>query len=96
MNLLLWKPMLLDTDSLAPGVRGDGVRWLRDSLRQILHTPIPTVDPLYFDDELAARVREFQRRHRLTVDAVVGAQTQIVIQTELGLPGIPLLTDVAH
>jgi general secretion pathway protein A len=92
-NLLLWKPMLLDTDNLAQGVRGEGVRWLRDSLQQILATSIPADDPLYFDDALATQVREFQRVHRLTVDGVVGAQTQIVIQTELGLPGIPLLSE---
>jgi general secretion pathway protein A len=91
-NLLLWKPMVQGID-LAPGTRGDAVGWLRESMRQVLNVAVPSDDPLYFDAELAETVREFQRRNRLTVDAVVGAQTQIVIQTALHLPDVPKLSE---
>jgi general secretion pathway protein A len=91
-NLLLWKPVLQGTD-LVPGTRGDDVVWLRESMQRISGTAIVSDDPLYFDAELAEAVREFQRRHRLSVDGVVGAQTQIVIQTELGFPGVPKLSE---
>jgi general secretion pathway protein A len=62
-------------------------------MQRISGTAIVSDDPLYFDAELAEAVREFQRRHRLSVDGVVGAQTQIVIQTELGFPGVPKLSE---
>jgi murein L,D-transpeptidase YcbB/YkuD len=66
---------------------------LRDALQRIFGTTMPGDDPLHYDEQLAERVREFQRGHRLTIDGVVGAQTQMAMQTALGEPGIPLLTE---
>jgi general secretion pathway protein A len=91
-NLLLWKPLFVDAD-LAPGARNESIPWLRDSLQRVLGTTIRGGDPLLFDEELAEKVREFQRSQQLEIDGVVGAQTQIAIQTLLDAPGVPLLSE---
>jgi len=92
-TLLLWKPLLATPEDLAPGSRSESVPWLRDALQRIFGATILGDDPLYYDEQLAERVREFQRGNRLTIDGVVGAQTQMAMQTALGEPGIPLLSE---
>ncbi len=70
--LLLWKPPMALAKSLAPGMRGADVRWLRDSMRAAQGLPqAPAVNDVY-DDDLTRLVQEFQRQHRLNVDGVAG------------------------
>ncbi|HZD52124.1 MAG TPA: peptidoglycan-binding domain-containing protein, partial [Woeseiaceae bacterium] len=75
-----------------PGMTDDNVRWLRRSLAAI--DPAYGTDSLdsdYFDDELAARLMDFQRNQRLRVDGIAGARTQIIISSLLGVDGTPRL-----
>jgi general secretion pathway protein A len=91
--LLLWRPPNGSSEALGPGSVGRGVTWLRQSLATIddrYLTSMPDSD--IFDDELAARVREFQRDNRLDVDGVAGHQTQIIINTRLAPDDTPRLT----
>jgi general secretion pathway protein A len=89
--LLLWRPPLAVVKSLAPGMRGDDVRWLRESLRAAQGLPaVPTGSDLY-DEELMRLVQEFQRQNRLTVDGVAGVQTQIALDTVLNATGSPTI-----
>jgi general secretion pathway protein A len=90
--LLLWRPQVPGLKSLAVGMHGDEVRWLRRSLTSAQGQP--PREPLsdYFDDELAQMVETFQRQHRLTADGIAGVQTQIVLDTLNNPPGAPLLT----
>jgi general secretion pathway protein A len=95
--LLLWKPKVQGVKQLSAGMRGEDVRWLRESLQKIQGvTPSePATD--VFDAELVALVENFQRRHRLAVDGIAGVQTQIVLDTALATPGTPFLsTPEAH
>jgi peptidoglycan hydrolase-like protein with peptidoglycan-binding domain len=46
-----------------------------------------------FDPALEARVREYQRTRRLTVDGIVGTRTQISILSELPASGAPQLIE---
>jgi len=88
--LLLWRPPLAVAKSLAPGMRGDDVRWLRESIRAAQGLPaVPGGD--VYDQELVGLVQDFQRQHRLAVDGVAGAQTQIVLDTALNATGSPTL-----
>ena len=93
--LLLWRPPNDRVEALAPGTRGPGVLWLRQSLTAILGRDIPPLDSDRFDDNLNTQVRRYQRTRRLTVDGVVGQRTQMMINTELGLADIPRLTSGA-
>ena len=89
--LLLWRPPLAVVKSLGPGMRGEDVRWLRESVRtaQGLPTAAPASD--VYDDELVRLVQDFQRQHRLAVDGVAGVQTQIVLDTTLNATGSPTI-----
>ena len=42
------------------------------------------MDSEYFDKNLEARVKDYQIEHRLNVDGLVGQQTQILINSDLG------------
>jgi len=62
---------------LAAGDRNPDVIWLRQSLEAAQQVKLPSDDPQYFDFPLQTQVMEFQRRHGLTPDGVVGKQTLI-------------------
>jgi general secretion pathway protein A len=92
-HLMLWRPASWDHESLVPGMRDSRVKWLRDNLAQILGEPLSDPDSEFFDQALAERVRTYQRDRYLTVDGIVGTQTQIVMNTDLVIPGTPFLLE---
>ncbi len=92
-SLLLWRPPNGEAKAYGPGTSDPGVLWLRQSLAAINNRPVVNPDSELFDDELAREVREYQRERRLQVDGLVGQQTQIIINTDLGLDGTPLLVE---
>jgi general secretion pathway protein A len=83
--LLLWRPQIGTIKSFLPGMRDPDVIWLRESLAQLQGEAIEPMDSEFFDENLEARVREYQVARRLNVDGLVGQQTQIVINSDLGL-----------
>jgi general secretion pathway protein A len=93
--LLLWRPPLAVVKALAPGMRGDDVRWLRDSLRATQGLPASPPGGDVYDDELVRMVQDFQRQHRLAVDGVAGVQTQIALDTALNATDSPTIVIAA-
>ena len=95
-SLMLWRPGALQGEDLAPGMEGEGVRWLRASLERIGGDSdsgnVPDAGSSFFDGDLETRVRDYQRQRRLSVDGIAGAQTQIAINSDLDIPGIPSLS----
>ena len=89
--LLLWRPPLAVAKSLAPGMRGEDVRWLRQSLRSAQGLPPGPANGDVYDEDLTRLVQDFQRQHRLNVDGVAGVQTQIVLDTTLNATGSPTI-----
>jgi general secretion pathway protein A len=89
--VMLWRPGTSQVKSLAPGMRGDGVKWLRESLQRVegTHSDGPVSD--VFDADLSKLVRDFQRQHRLTVDGIAGIQTQIVLASAVEPKDAPRL-----
>jgi general secretion pathway protein A len=90
--VMLWHPPTAQqVKALALGMKGDEVRWLRDSLQRVqgTHPDGPVSD--VFDADLSKLVRDFQRDHRLVVDGIAGVQTQIVLATAVASPDSPLL-----
>jgi general secretion pathway protein A len=89
--VMLWRPGTSQVKSLAQGMRGDDVRWLRQSLQRVEgeHSDGPVSD--VFDENLSKLVRDFQRQHRLTVDGIAGVQTQIVLASAVAPPDSPSL-----
>jgi general secretion pathway protein A len=89
--VMLWRPGTSQVKVLSQGMRGDDVRWLRQSLQRVQgeHIDGPVSD--VFDEDLSKLVRDFQRQHRLTVDGIAGVQTQIVLASAVAPPDSPFL-----
>jgi general secretion pathway protein A len=89
--VMLWRPGTSQVKSLSQGMRGDDVRWLRQSLQRVEGTrsdgPVSDV----FDADLNKLVCDFQRQHRLTVDGIAGVQTQIVLASAVAPADSPFL-----
>jgi murein L,D-transpeptidase YcbB/YkuD len=69
-------PVVLEGPSLKPGVTGGRVGGLRRRLAASGHYDgTGTTNPDLYDQTLEAAVREFQDRHGLTIDGVVGPAT---------------------
>jgi general secretion pathway protein A len=90
--LVLWRPQSTFLRPLRAGMRGDDVRWLRQGLEQLAGQPVTEMTADYFDADLQQLVENFQRTRRLTVDGVAGLQTQLVLDSALGMPGTPTLS----
>ena len=73
------------------GDRGPVVSWLRQQLELAQGVKIPGADPLVFDFALQKQVLDFQRRHGLVADGIVGKNTIIHLNTESGREGVPRL-----
>ncbi len=83
--LLLWRPQIDADKSFYLGMRDPDVAWLRNSLSTILGNAIETTEADYFDENLEQSVREYQIARYLTADGLVGQQTQIAINSDLGV-----------
>jgi general secretion pathway protein A len=92
--LLLWRPQIGEQTSFYPGMRDPRVTWLRESLAVIQGRPIAPMNSDHYDQDLEARVKDYQKSRRLDVDGLVGQQTQIAINSDLGTSGIPKLVTV--
>jgi general secretion pathway protein A len=75
---------------LTAGDRNPDVVWLRQSLEAAQQVKLPADDPQSFDTPLQIQVMEFQRRHGLNPDGVVGKQTLIQLNNYSGKK-VPLL-----
>ena len=87
----LWRPQVSRARQLSAGMRGNDVRWLRNSLEKVRGVePTPNAGDVY-DQQLVRLVEDFQRSHRLSVDGIAGVQTQIALDTALRDPATPFL-----
>ncbi|MGH8194970.1 MAG: AAA family ATPase [Woeseiaceae bacterium] len=90
--LLVWRPPDGIKDTIRRGANDASVRWLRQSLAAISPDYRPAdLDSHFFDEDLERRLMDFQRQHRLRADGVAGEQTQIIINSLLGLDRTPRL-----
>jgi general secretion pathway protein A len=89
--LLLWQPQTAVVTAFLPGMRDPGVRWLRDSLAVIQGSPVEPADSELYDDNLADRVRDYQRDRQLPIDGIAGHATQAAINSEVGSGDMPRL-----
>ncbi len=90
----LWKPPPLRTPVLRPGMRSKDVIWLRERLAQLGGEPLAGGEQELYDEALRTRVMEFQRRHSLTPDGVVGLETLLYLTAGLSNQDIPSLGQI--
>jgi len=89
--VMLWRPGTSQVKALSQGMRGDDVRWLRQSLQRVEGEHSEGAVSDVFDADLSKLVRDFQRQHRLTVDGIAGVQTQIVLASAVAPADSPVL-----
>jgi general secretion pathway protein A len=89
--VMLWRPATSPVKALSTGMRGADVRWLRQSLQHLAHADSDAPVSDVFDAELSGLVRDFQRRHQLSVDGIAGLQTQIALAGAVAGPDVPIL-----
>lgn len=95
--IMLWRPGTAQVKPLSVGMRGDEVRWLRQSLQRVTGSPPDFAASDVFDAKLSELVKDFQKRNQLTVDGIAGVQTQIVLASAVATPGSPVLrSEPAH
>ena len=87
----LWRPQVSRARQLSAGMRGNDVRWLRNSLDKVRGVEPTSAAGDVYDDQLVRLVEDFQRQHRLSVDGIAGVQTQIALDTALRDPATPFL-----
>lgn len=88
----LWRPYSPSQDVLKLGSEGEDVIWLRRALSSVYGQPLSEHDRIdEFDSELEGLVRRYQRDRALTVDGVVGRQTQTALTADLGIVTANLL-----
>jgi general secretion pathway protein A len=92
--LLLWRPQTSEVKAFVPGMSDPDIKWLRASLATIQGEPIAPMQSEVYDENLEARVRQYQRERHLTADGLVSQQTQIAIISELGATDTPRLAQV--
>jgi general secretion pathway protein A len=88
-QLLLWRPVI--DRPLLPGMRDDGVLWLRTTLARVRGEEPPADPSPIYDALLEEEVRKYQRARMLDVDGIVGERTQVALVADLDIPGTPLL-----
>jgi len=90
--LALWSPPGISERMLHRGMRGASVAWVRDTLARygLPRKTLPTSEQ--FDTELEAQVKEFQRRHQLQDDGLVGKMTFVYLSSYSGNASAPVLS----
>jgi general secretion pathway protein A len=81
--LLLLKPSLPEQGIIRLGDRGEAIIKLRDALARYRGEPLPANASDVFDKELQVQLMQFQSRHHLATDGVVGQITLAKLQNYL-------------
>ena len=89
--LSLWHPPVSGVSYLQPGMRGNGVRWLRESLSRVRNWVETTEDAGYFDNGLYDQLRAFQSDQGLDVDGIAGPMTFISLNSLVNDTSVPRL-----
>ena len=72
---LILEPLPVPEGTLIPGETSDTIPWLRHMMENVDAVTISVEKPRFYDDDLAARVIHFQKRHRLPADGIAGKKT---------------------
>jgi general secretion pathway protein A len=94
--LALWNPPEVGERMIRRGMRGASVVWVRDTLARYGLPRHSAPASEVFDAELEAQVKEFQRRHQLQDDGVVGKMTLVYLSSYAGNASAPVLSSTTQ
>ncbi len=91
--LALWSPPDVVERMVRRGMRGASVVWVRETLARygLPRSTAPASE--VFHAELEAQVKEFQRRHQLKEDGLVGKMTLVFLSNYSGNASAPVLSN---
>lgn len=92
--LALWSPPEIGEGTVRRGMRGAPVLWVRDALTRAGFALASAAASDVFDGEIEIAVREFQRRHQLQDDGIVGTLTLVHLSNYAGNVSAPVLAAV--
>jgi general secretion pathway protein A len=78
--LILEQPPIPDVKLIIPLQTSDNILWLRHLLNSIDGKNEAVEQPRFYDDNLIARVINFQHQHQLTEDGKVGYNTMVLLK----------------
>ena len=78
--LILEQPPIPDAKLIIPLQTSDNILWLRHLLNSIDGKNEAVEQPRFYDDNLIARVINFQHQHQLTEDGKVGYNTMVLLK----------------
>ncbi|HJW82263.1 MAG TPA: AAA family ATPase, partial [Acidiferrobacterales bacterium] len=90
--LALWSPPEVGERMIRRGMRGASVAWVRDTLARYGLPRATSPASELFDTDLEAQVKEFQRRHQLQDDGLVGKMTLVYLSSYTGNASAPVLS----
>ena len=90
--LVLWSPPETGERTIRRGMSGAPVVWLRDALTRAGFARAGAATSDTFDGEIEVSVREFQRRHQLQDDGIVGTMTLVHLSSYAGGASAPVLS----
>jgi general secretion pathway protein A len=94
--LALWSPPEVGERMIRRGMRGAAVEWLRAALARYGLPRHSAPASEVFDTDLEAQVKEFQRRHQLQDDGIVGKTTLIYLSSYSGSASAPVLSSATQ
>lgn len=94
--LALWSPPGTGERMVRRGMRGPSVAWVRDTLARYGLPRNTSPASELFDSELEAQVKEFQRRHQLQDDGLVGKMTLVYLSNYSGNAAAPVLSSATQ
>lgn len=95
--LTLWKPPPTGDLTMRIGMQGPAVMWLRRALARVDGDTTSDVTNPTFDAALQSKIKEFQRRHHLEPDGIVGRNTLIQLDTyDADIAPPPLAQSIAE
>ena len=81
---LVWRAPRQYQVEIKPGAQNALVPWLDKKLSLVSNTPYRSRDNIFYDEELAERVRKFQAASGFLPDGIVGPQTVMRLNTPEG------------
>jgi general secretion pathway protein A len=75
--VMIWRPPVVGSIPLAPGMRGKDVLWLRQRLAEIAGQPVSAGASQVYDEDLTRQVAAFQQAESLTPDGIAGEETLV-------------------
>lgn len=89
--LMLWHPPVANIKLLKEGQISEAVVWVRKQLNPDWNDTLITPSSIVFDSALKEQVIEFQKKHQLMSDGIIGPRTFVQLEKNNSQSALPIL-----